>query len=505
MRTEAGPVRAPRLGAVALVALAALFTIALRIPYLDRPLVPDEAGLLIIAQNWSEGPYLYGDYFVGRGIVLVLFYALADALGGELALRLLAALVAASMVAAAGWAGHQLRGRSGAGWATLVAASYSSTYAFSSEGMNGRLLGAAFVMVSCGLTIAAVRHGGALRWAVPAGVFATLPVLVVQSYIDGWVFAGVVLVASVLTRRLDVADAVRAALGGLLGLALTAGVLLAGIAATWLTLEQLWFQLVGYRFAASLAVVESTDAPAERFVMLMVIASYTGVLLLLTGHLASWRRVRTVRDLLPVWFAVLGMVALSVMSMVAGGDWWPDYLLQLIPALVLAAAVTGPAVGAVAWSTYLVRTAACVAAVAAVWWQYLGIAEPVLGTPDNEAAVGEWIAGAADPDDDATVIWGKANVLHAAEMTSPYPFLWSLVVRTLDGDLEQAVELLSGDDAPTWLVVWHDTDAWGLDTGGDLAAVVEEHYEPVGAPCGVDVLLLRGAEREVLPEDACAY
>jgi type IV secretory pathway TrbD component len=488
-----------------LVALGVVFTVALRIPYLGRALVPDEAGLLIIAQNWAEGPYLYGDYFVGRGIVLVLFYLLADALGGAPAVRLLAVPVAVTLVVAAGWAGHQLRGSAGAGWATLVAAAYSSTYAFSSEGMNGRLLGAAFVMVSCALTITAVRRGGSLRWGVAAGVLASLPVLVVQSYVDAWVFAAVFLVGSVTVRALDVATAVRVALGGLLGLLVTAGALLVGIATTWLTLDQLWFQLVGYRVAASLAVVESTDAPAERLSALLFIAATTGVLLLVVGHLAARRSARRRPDLSPVWWAVVGMLALDLAGMVAGGDWWPDYLLQPVPALALTAAVLGPAVGPVPWSTYLVRVAAFLAPVAAVVWQYAGIANPVLGTPENEAAVGEWIAGAAEPGDDALVVWGKANVLHAAGMTTPYPYLWSLVMRTLDPELEHAVEVLSGEDAPTWLVIWHDTDAWGLDTGGALAAVVEERYEPVGTPCGTEVLLRQGERRDVLPEDACSY
>ena len=62
-----------------------LFTLAVRVPFLTKPLMPDEAGLLIIAHNWAEGPYLYGDYFVGRGILLVAVYALADLLGGPLA------------------------------------------------------------------------------------------------------------------------------------------------------------------------------------------------------------------------------------------------------------------------------------------------------------------------------------------------------------------------------------------------------------------------------------
>lgn len=490
----------PRLGSVGLVALCVLFTLALRVPYLGRPLLPDEAGLLIIAQNWAEGPYLYGDYFVGRGIVLVLVYALADLLGGASGVRVVGAVVAAGMVMAAGWAGHLLRGRAGAGWAALAAAAYSSTYALASEGMNERLMAAAFVMLSCALTLAAVRRPHASWLAVGAGVMASLPVLVVQSYVDAWVFAAVVLVVGVRAGRLALRDAVRVAAGGLVGLALTTAALLLGIATTWMTLEQLWFQLVQFRVAASLAVVESTDAPGTRFLTLLVIASSTGILLLLAAHAFGRRALGQHAHLRPVWLGVVGMVVLSVASMVAGGDWWADYLLQLVPALALAAALAAPSR---AWSSYVARIGACLAAVAAVTWQYVGIVNPVLGTPTNEAAVGRWLAAAGEADDEAVVIWGKANVLQSAEMTSPYPYLWSLIVRTLDPELERIVATLSGPEAPTWVVVWHDVDSWGLDEEGLLGETLHERYAPVGAPCGADVYLLRGEERDVLPEEAC--
>lgn len=496
--------RARRPGSVGLVALCALFTLALRVPYLGRPLLPDEAGLLIVAQNWAEGPYLYGDYFVGRGIVLVATYAFADLLGGATGVRVVGAVVAVGMVAAAGWAGHQLRGRSGAGWAALAAAAYSSTYALASEGMNERLMAAAFVMGSCALTLTAVRRPRVVWPAVGAGVLASLPVLVVQSYVDAWVFAGIVLVVAVRARRLALGDAVRVAVGGLVGLALTTAALLLVVASTWMTLDQLWFQLVRFRVAASLAVVESTDAPGTRFLTLLVLASTTGILLVLAAHVAGLRALRPHEELRPVWYAVVGMVGLSIASMVAGGDWWPDYLLQLVPALALAAALAAPSVArAAAWSSYVSRIGVCLAVAGAVCWQVTGIVNPVLGTPTNEAAVGRWLAAAGGADDDAVVIWGKANVLQSAGMTSPYPFLWSLIVRTLDPELELIVDTLSGPAAPTWVVVWHDVDSWGLDEEGQLGETLSERYTHVGTPCGADVYLLDGQDRDVLPEDAC--
>lgn len=489
----------PRLGSAALIALCVLFTLALRIPFLTRPMMPDEAGLLIIAQNWSEGRFLYGDYFVGRGILLVLFFVLADTLGGELGVRLLACLVAAGMVVAAGWAGHQLRGRAGAGWAALVAASYSSTYAFSSEVMNGRLLAAALVMAACATTLAAVRQPS-VRLAVVAGVLATAPLLVVQSYADGLLFAGVVLVGSTLTRTLPAAGAARLALAGLAGMALTAAAVAVGVAATWLTMSQLWFQLVGARLAAAQVVGESTDMPHERMVMTAVVAALTGIYLVLGALLTGLREVRRQPGLRVVWVAVLAMLSLTAVSVVAGGDWWPDYLLQGIPALALSAALVAPS-----WtfSGVVMRLGAGIAAVAAVVAIYMGLEQPELGTPTNEAAVGRWLAAGAQPEDTALVLWGKANVLHHAGMTTPYPYMWSLLTRTLDPELEEMLATLHGPGAPTWVVRWHDSDAWGLDDSGRLTEVLDERYVEVGEPCGVEVYLLRSASREVPATEDC--
>lgn len=490
---------APRLGSAELVALCVLFTIALRIPFLTRPLMPDEAGLLIIAQNWSEGRFLYGDYFVGRGVLLVLFFVLAEALGGALGVRLLGCLVAAGMVLAAGWAGHQLRGRSGAGWAALVAASYSSTYALSSEGMNGRLLAAALVMAGCATTLAAIRHRS-VSLAVLAGVLVTVPLLVVQSYADGLVFAGVTLLGLCASRRLPLAAGARVALGGLAGMLLTAGAVALAVATTWVTASQLWFQLVGARLAAAEVVGDSTDMPRERMLMMAVVAALTGVYLLLGALLTGLRRTARQPDLLPVWVAVAAMLALVGVSMVAGGDWWPDYLLQAIPALALGAALVAPSR---TFSGVVMRVGAGVAAVASVAAIYMALERPELGTPTNEAAVGRWVAVGAEPQDTGLVLWGKANVLHHAGMTTPYPYMWSLLTRTLDPELEEMLATLHGPEAPTWVVRWHDPDAWGLDDSGRLSEVLDERYVEVGRPCGAEVYLLRSERRDVPATEDC--
>jgi hypothetical protein len=480
-----------------------LFTLALRLPFLGEPLGPDEAGLLMVARHWSaEGPFLYGDYLVGRGMVVILFYALADALGGELALRLLACGVAAVMVLAAGRAGHLLRGTAGAGWAALVAAAYSSTYAFSSAGMNDRLLAAAIVMVSCAATLSAVARAGsgsALPRAAGAGALATLPVLAVQSYADGLVFAMVLLLCSVLTGALSRVEAVRVLAGGVLGLLGVLGTLAVAIAVSPFTGSQLWFQTVGYRLEASRVVGTSSDMPGERLTTLLTLTAISGVLVVVASLLLAMPWLARRRRLMPAAVAVLAMVALNLASMAAGGDYWPDYMLQTIPALAIAAALVAPAPrgrGAT------MRVGAGMAVLAALGAVYLNAERPLLGTSDNEAQVGRWIHENSRPGDTASVLWGKANVLHYAEMSSPYPYLWSLLTRTLDPELDELRATLAGREAPTWVVQWHGLSAWGLDDGR-LEELLHRRYVLVGEPCGQAVFLLREATRPVTVPDKC--
>lgn len=483
-------------GAV-LVGLCVLFTLALRVPFLTWPLMPDEAGLLIIARNWHEGPFLYGDYFVGRGVVLMLVYALADALGGALALRLLGCLVAAGLVVVAGWAGHQLRGTRGAAWSALVAASYSSTYAFSAQVMNGRLVAATLVTLCCACAVAAVRHPQ--PWsrtrdalAVLAGVASTCALLVVQSYAGGAVFAGVLLLASWRGRALAGFSAARIAAAGVLGMLLPVVVLAVPIMVSWPTWEQLWFQMFGYRLSATELLGGSADL--QRMTELGWVAALSGMLLLFCCFVGSYRLLSRRSELAPVWVAVVAMTVVAAAGMVLGGSWYPDYLLQLVPGLVLATALVAPRP---TWSGLGMRAGAVVASVAAVVATFMGLERPMLGTTTNEAAVARWLAADAERDDTAVVLWGKANVLYEAGMTTPYPYLWSLLTRTLDPDLELLLTKLRGPEAPTWVVEWHDLNSWGLDESGNLAEVVADRYVYLGKPCGVDVYLLRSESREL--------
>ena len=496
----AQPRRGP--GSAVLVGLCAVFTVVLRIPFVGKAMMPDEAGLLLVAQQWSEGPYLYGDSFIGRGLLAVGFYRLGDLLGGATGVRLLGCAVAALLVVAAGRAGHLLGGRAGAGWAALVAASYSSTYFFSTDVSNERLLGAAIVMASCAATLSALHSSRPLGWAVAAGALGAASLLVVQSYLDGLVFAFVVLLVLLVAGGAPRARVRKVLVGGVVGVAAVAVAVLLLMAATWMTVDQLWTQMVGYRVDASALVSATENDRAEgRLNALLLVASLTGFLTVACAIAVGARPAFRDRHRAAVWLGVAAMAGLSVASMVAGADFWRDYLLQPIPALALGVGLLAPLRGL---SGRAVQVGAVWAAVAALLAVGYGTSEePVFGSAEGQARVGRWLGANAAPDDDALVLWGKANVLHHAGMTSPYPFMWSLLTRTLDPELELLLETLRGPEAPTWVVIWSDLNDWDLDADGEVRDALQERYDEVGTVCGREVLLLEGHTRDVVPPEEC--
>ena len=99
--------RSPWLWVAALAAAAVLCWL----PFLGRTPSPDEGGLLTVAGQWAPGSSLYGDYWVDRPPLLIGLFALADGLGGALALRVMGLVAVALTVVLAGVVGRLAAGR----------------------------------------------------------------------------------------------------------------------------------------------------------------------------------------------------------------------------------------------------------------------------------------------------------------------------------------------------------------------------------------------------------
>lgn len=475
------------------VAAAVLLGVLLRLPFLDDPLEPDEAGYLLVARQWHLlDPHLYGSLWVDRPPLLLLLFRLADA-WGPYGVRLLGLVAVALLATAAGVAGAMVSGRRGAVAAALVAGTLASSYAIGGQEVDGELLGTPLVMVCCVLTLLAlrVRRGG--PWlGVLAGVAGTSAVLVKQNLLDGLVFACVLLVTTWVVERRP--DAGRVLAGGVAGIVATLAAVVAWTRASGVGLGPLLDAVYGFRVAAD-AVINGGDTsrPLQRAALLGVVAALSGMVALLA--VVARHTTPRLRHGDPLAVAVLVTALYGVVGIVAGGSFWTHYLIELVPVLALGAAVAG--------GRRIVLGIVLAAVVAAGVGVALGART---GEPEATAtSTGRLLRDAARPGDGVVVTYGHANVVHASGLGTPYPYLWSLPMRVRDPHLDGLVGLLDGERAPTWLVEWDGFDSWGIDPDGRLAATVAKHYEQVATVCGHAVWLHDARPRTVThrPDAPC--
>jgi hypothetical protein len=454
------PIRtALRLPLISTVVLA-LGAAAVRLPYLHRPLSPDEGGFLLLAGQWSPGSSVYGDYWVDRPPLLIGIFELADWFGGGPGLRALGMVAVGVSVVLAGILGRIAA--PGRRWAaTLTAATaavFLSTPLFGTREVNGEMFAVPFVLAGLVLVLRAVGTGSrATLWWVAAGVVAACAVAVKQNMADVVVAGVVALVWQARERglRRSAYDALAAVAGGVAAVA----VLLGWAEARGTEPRALWDAAVSFRFEA--AAVISTDDPhntSDRLHGMLRAFRLSGAPLLLLLPLLPFPRTRE-RGCLPlVAAAVLLWEAVGV---VGGGSYWWHYLIGLVPGLVLLVAALAR------HRPTLQLPVVAVLALAVVMAVHTAVFHPGPGREareNEEAAV--YLAARAKPGDTGVVAFGVPSILQKAGMSSPYRYLWSLPVRVRDPELIELTRVLDSDDRPTWVVVSGDTlDTWGVEPG----------------------------------------
>jgi hypothetical protein len=487
-------------------------TILLRLPLLDAPLTIDEAGYAYVASHWGVGGGgLYGAQWVDRPPLLFGLFAIADAAGGDLGVRVLGCIAAVVVVVACTVTARLVAGPMAATWAGVTSAVLVSSPLFQGYVVNAELPAIAFVSICVVVVVRAATGVAPAFWSgVLAGCAAGCAMLVKQSFADGFVFAGactmlMMLLASGSQRRC----ARRIAAGVLCGAALTLG-----IAVAWAELVGpgsgvLLHALYGFRVEAMSEIRAWPNAPEHRAAMLGVLVTASGVLLLFLALVVGLARsvvvggsARGQRAEDAPFRAVCGALAVlglfEAFAVLMGGNFWRHYLLQLVPML-------GIGVGVVVAGVDRDRAAARIGAAArrscawalglslAVWVAIVAVGPHNL-EDHSEASVGAWLRSASTPGDTLLVTWGRANVLRESGMRTPYEMAWSLPIRVRDGQLRELRGVLAGPDAPTWIVRWNPISSWDFDEDGSIRALVHDRYERVGMACGHRVYRLRGAD-----------
>lgn len=487
------------------VVVLALTTVVLRLLALGRAPGADESGLLLVARAWDPGgAAVYGAYFVDRPPLLVATYRLGDALGGLTAMRVLAALACAVSVLLAARAGRLVAGSPASGWAALACAAACTNPLIGVGSAKGELLGLPLVLGAVVLALASVRTPS--RWravglAAAAGCSGAAAVGFKQSLGGGLVFTGVLLLTSTLLGHLGPRRLVATVVGAAAGAAVPVLVTVAWAQSAAVDLDALWYAVASFREDASRVLAsQPSSAPLTRAGVLALAALGAGLVLVVGGFVVhapgEWS------DDPSLTSAVAAMLAADTAALVVSGSYWRDYLYALVPSTALAAALLARRRPSRRGSAMrgVVAFAAVSALVSLAGWGCLQVSG-IQPYPARDTAAALQVV--AEPDDTITVFGGRADIPLGSGLSAPYPYLWSLPMRTLDPDLAELRALVEGPDRPTWLVEWVDFEAWTPQAGADLESAVEEHYVLAGLACGErPIWLERGVERPA-PAPVC--
>ena len=436
-------------------------TVLARVLILRLPLTPDEGGYLLAASQWHHGASTYGAYFVDRPPLLMAVFALADSLGGALALRLIGVLAAALAVAIAG--------RIGGRYAAAAAALFLITPGFGTTNVDGELL--ALPLVLGGLYALVIAFAPTTcrpyRAAFGAGVLAMGAFLVKQDMVDVFLAAASAGVVSAFRRGRGQAVRVVAAFAAAAVLTGCTAIGLAWMRGT--SPSHLWDALVTFRVEAG-SVISAEGAAAggtaERLHGMLWALGLSGApLVALAALLAAGRPVLRRACDRPSGFDLrwlaLPVLGWETVGVLLGGSYWLHYLIALIPGLVLLLAAV-PA-GRPGWrNRRWVLGALIVAGLStAVAFTHLLMHPSSLRA---DAQVSAYLSAHRSQGDTAVVGFGHPNIVYAAGMMSPYEHLWSLSARVRDPHLTALTALMSGPQAPRWIVVaGASLGTWGVD------------------------------------------
>jgi hypothetical protein len=486
------------------VLLAVGATLLVHLLSLTRQLGPDEGGFAMVARfSHAGGPYLYGPSWVDRPPLLIGVFALAGHLG-PYGVRLLATATAVALVATSAWTAEAVGGRPAARWAAWIGFALASSVLLNAQRLDGELVAALFVTVSIGCVLRSLHGSRGTAQAVVlgsvSGAAATCALLVKQNFVDGFVFAAVLVACGLATRRSRLVYRPRRV--ATTTASFTAGAVVpAAAAVVWAGghggVGALMFAMFGFRSEATGVMAHwSLVAPLQRMAGLALVGYLSGVLLLVV-HL-GWRHRHRLRRLDPMPWALAATVLAELVGVVGGANFWDHYLLALVPTVALA---TGLSVnrrmpGWRATRTLVVAAALVTSVVTPV------AAVQAAQAPSAAYTIGSWVRHSARPADTIVVPFTHANVISASGLRPGYPFAWSLPVRTLDPHLtlfRQDLAGRSGSASPTWVIRWDSANAWGLDPHGRVDAVLHRRYQPVAALCGHLVWLRDGTPRHLAP------
>jgi hypothetical protein len=483
------------------VCVVVVMAVVLRLPFLNNAIYPDEGGMLVVAREWhTGGPYLYGDLFLARPPLILAFFRLAGDLDGLMAVRLLGLVLVAIIVASAAWAGSSLAGRRGAVTAALVSAAYLANPMLGSREVDAETVGLPFGMAATACFLAAYRRprdtAGRAWLLVAGGALGVCALLAKQNLADSLAFGGVLVVGAVVADRGERRHGLLDIAWLALGIAIPVLATVVWVEAVSTGVHDLVYELFGFRAQGSQTLLaEPTHAQNDRLHNLIDCTFRSGLIPVALASLWLLRR-RWWRD--PVTLALVAMVITALVGVAGGGQYWIHYALGLVPVTAVLAAY---AVGKVE-APRLVGALVASSLVITGWHVVKAMAEQ---KPNDETWVGGttvWLDQMKRPDDTMVVLYGQAGLYENAHITPAYPFMWTLPMRVLDPHLTDLRRLLSGPDAPTFVMAPTPLTAWDIDPDHRVQRTLDNHYQQVALVCGTPAYVHNGVDRPIAPAPA---
>jgi hypothetical protein len=466
-----------------------------RLPFLGMAVGQDEAGFLAVAKQWhSGGTSLYGNYWVDRPPLLISIFRLASMLGGLPALRLIGCLAAALFVLGSARAAHHLAGRTASRWAAVTAAALSVTPLLGGLEVNGELLASPFIAFGIAAVVLSLRttdQRRAILMAALGGAAGVAAMLVKQNLADVAVFAAVAYAVAWRRREQPGRRVGRLVLGSLAGGAAVVVVLAVWTVSQGTSLSGVLYAMYPFRIQAGEVMAASGSHNALARLQSMVWVGLLSGLVPMIALVAT--KAKAGRKVPGSWYGLIATIGFGAASVLLGGNYWMHYLIELTAAVSIAIGVL--AARNVRLTRVLVMfTVACSAI---VWVVALAVPQGSVGT-----TVGKAIGSAARPGDTIVAVYGHPDVVETSGLASPYAYLWSLPVKTLDPQLTALDAVLAGSAPPTWFVTWDQISSWGV-TSGPTSTTVARDYHRVAMICGRSIYLRNGLNRPTPIASSC--
>ena len=461
---------------------AVIASILLRARFLFSPLYADEGGILSVARDWSSGATLYRNVWIDRPQGLMLLFRGWDAIPGTgvSSVRMLAVVLGAVAVVASASVGRSLfSARVGALTAWFTAALTASPLL---EGFaaNGELLSASVALCGLAIVAAVVAERCAMPWLLVAGLLLGCALAIKQSAFDILlaVFAWLAL-AWVLRwqqRRQVVASAALIGVG-------VGGVLAAcawhGSTLGW---SEYWYAVAGFRLEARSALSSPELDKLAISVLFVVPVLVPALSLLIRAHRALGPRSLLRR---PHAALVVLWTLTATFSFVTGGSFHRHYFIILAFPLALLAAVATAKLGQSGQLHGRIALAVALAAAVPL------IANPrlILGdVTDTNVELAAWLDEQEDRRGPLTVYAYCADAALYSQIgqAPPYRYLWEDHVRLADGAQQGLLALLTGPDAPDYVIRVQTLEQ--CDESQLLAAAIEQGYVSEGTIGQAEVL-----------------